>query len=191
MTRVTLALGSNMSCGGKAPVQLLAAACDELRNHMQRVVFSSVYKTSPMYVVQQPDFYNMVVRGDVHDSVTPYALLKKINNIEKKYGRNRKNEIRFGPRPLDIDILLFGDETVCDSDLVIPHPRMNERAFVLVPLVEILSDCADDVIREKYAASLKLLFTQDVQLHMDAKEFYGMLLGGSHYPFLDEAHYDR
>lgn len=186
MTRVTLALGSNMTHERKTPVQLLAAACMELKSHMQRVVFSSVYKTKPMYVAQQDDFYNMVVRGDVHSNVTPHSLLKTVNEIEKKYGRSRAAEMRFGPRPLDIDILLFDDQTVCDSDLIIPHPRMEERAFVLVPLVEILSDSADTLIREKYAAFLKVLFTQDVQLYMGAKQF-GMLLGGSHCPFPDEA----
>lgn len=181
MICVTLGLGSNISHNGKSSVQLLGCACSALKEFISDFVFSSVYKTSPMYVAQQPDYYNIVVRGTVHDSVTPHALLKKINKIEKLYGRNRELEVRFGARSLDIDIELFGNKTVNTDTLTIPHPRMNERAFVLVPLVEILKDCADDMIREKYVVRLNEIGRQGVELYMSANDFSMYI----------EAQYDR
>lgn len=163
---VLLGLGSNISYAGKAPVNLLACACVRLMRILKTPVFSSIYKTKARYVTDQADFYNMAVRGFVGNNVTPHALLEEINKIEAEYGRDRSHEIRFGPRPLDIDIELFGNEIVNDADLVIPHPRMHERAFVLIPALEILTDSADLLYREKYAAELARLPDQGVELFM-------------------------
>ena len=161
MRRVLLGLGSNKSFMGKAPLELLQCACRELARILDSPRFSSVYKTRAMYVEDQDDFYNMAACGFVDDTLTAQELLKKINQIEAEYGRDRDKEIRFGPRPLDIDIELFGDETINTPDLQIPHPRMHERAFVLVPSLEILTDSADIQIREKYTAYLNSLDLRD------------------------------
>lgn len=124
---------------------------------MSDCVFSSVYRTKAMYVEDQNDFYNMAAIGYVADETNPFVFLKSINRIEAKYGRDRDKEIRFGPRSLDIDIELFGDEKVDDPVLQIPHIRMQERAFVLVPALEILCDSADEIIKEKYKKCLASL----------------------------------
>lgn len=124
---------------------------------MDNCKFSSVYRTKAMYVENQEDFYNMAAIGFIEDKVNAFDFLKTINSIEAKYGRDRDKEIRFGPRSLDIDIELFGDEEINTEILQIPHVRMEERAFVLVPTLEILTDSADEIIREKYSACLEKL----------------------------------
>ena len=89
-----------------------------------------------MDVTDQDDFYNMVVAGDFRG--TPRQLLEKIHAVEAELGRDRAKEFRNGPRSIDIDIEIFGKESVNESDLVIPHDRSTERAFVMKPLLEIL-----------------------------------------------------
>ena len=108
------------------------------------------------------DFYNMVVKGYVPDSMTPYDLLNIIHDIEAEGGRNREKEIRFGPRSLDIDIEEFGDTVVSDEILQIPHPRIQERAFVLIPALEILDESSDYLLRKRYENFLKDLPEQGV-----------------------------
>lgn len=154
MKRVLLGLGSNKTYKGHSSLELLSFAREELALIMKDCVFSSVYRTKAMYVEDQDDFYNMAALGYVDNKADPFEFLKKINLIEAKYGRDRDKEIRFGPRSLDIDIELFGDDTISDPILQIPHVRMEERAFVLVPAIEILKDSADELIRKKYSACL-------------------------------------
>lgn len=157
MKRVLLGLGSNKSYNGKTPLEILACAQSELSQYLANLLFSSVYKTKAMYVEDQDDFYNMVAVGFVPDDFSPFDLLEIIHQIEAKYGRNRDLEIRFGPRSLDIDIELFGDEIINTPELQIPHIRVEERAFVLIPTLEILNNTADELIREKYQACLNKL----------------------------------
>ena len=161
MRRVLLGLGSNKEFHGKRPLELLQCACHELACLLNSPRFSSVYKTRAMYVEDQDDFYNMAACGFVDDNLSPQELLKKVNEIEAKWGRDRSQEIRFGPRPLDIDIELFGDQTINTPELQIPHPRIAERAFVLVPALEILTDSADVTTREKFTVYLKNLKLDD------------------------------
>ena len=155
MKRVLLGLGSNKSYNGLAPMELLSLAGEELSRLMEDVHFSSVYKTKAMYVEDQEDFYNAAALGYVSDDVDAFDFLHKINEIEAKYGRDRAKEVRFGPRSLDIDIELFGDETINAPDLQIPHIRMEERAFVLIPSIEVLKYSADEIVREKYIKCLE------------------------------------
>ncbi len=154
MKRVLLGLGSNRSFNGLAPMELLSLAGRELSCLMTDICFSSVYRTKAMYVEDQEDFYNAAVLGYVSDETDAFEFLHQINEIEAKYGRDRSKEVRFGPRPLDIDIELFGDEHIETAELQIPHIRMEERAFVLIPSIEILTDSADEIIREKYIKCL-------------------------------------
>lgn len=131
-------------------LEILQAAVLELKAILQTPVFSSVYRTKAMYVENQEDFYNMVAGGFVADDTDPFVLLKKINEIEAAYGRDRSKEMRFGPRSLDIDIEIFGNQIINTPTLVVPHERIKEREFVLVPLLEIFDKFADKKEKQKY-----------------------------------------
>lgn len=103
------------------------------------VARSSVYETAPVGGPPgQPSFLNMVIA--VETSLEPRALLDRCQAVEGAFGRRRAHEQRWGPRPIDVDLLTYGDRTIGDEDLTVPHPRMAERAFVLVPLAEIAPD---------------------------------------------------
>ncbi len=154
MKRVLLGLGSNRSFNGLAPLELLSLAGGELSRLMKDIHFSSIYRTKAMYVEDQEDFYNAAALGWVSDDADAFDFLHAINEIEAKYGRDRAKEIRFGPRSLDIDIELFGDERIETPELQVPHIRMEERAFVLIPSVEVLKYSADELVREKYIKCL-------------------------------------
>ncbi|MFH0882086.1 MAG: 2-amino-4-hydroxy-6-hydroxymethyldihydropteridine diphosphokinase [bacterium] len=101
---------------------------------------SRLYRTAPWGESDQPDFLNMVV--EIQWNQSPRDLLDLALSIEHECGRNRSREKRWGPRTLDIDLLVFGSAMIADTDLSIPHPRMKERTFVLAPL----SDLAPDLI---------------------------------------------
>lgn len=94
---------------------------------------SSIYETEPWGYTDQPDFLNQVLRG--WTSLQPQELLSYLKEVERRMGR--KESFKYGPRIIDIDILFYGQETYQDENLEIPHPRLLERAFVLVPLAEI------------------------------------------------------
>lgn len=162
MLRVMLGLGSNMSFHTLEPVQLLAGACSALRRILKMPVFSSLYETKARYYENQQHFLNMALIGFVEDSMSPFMLLDEIHRIETEFGRNRRAEIRFGPRTLDIDIEEFGNLALDEPELVIPHPRMKERAFVLVPLLEILDESADCNKKNVFLSFLEKLSEQGV-----------------------------
>lgn len=162
MIPVLLGLGSNTRYEDFSSMELLSIACKKLKSVLESLVCSSVYITKARYVTNQDDFYNMVVKGYVPDSMTPYDLLNIIHDIEAEGGRNREKEIRFGPRSLDIDIEEFGDTVVSDEILQIPHPRIQERAFVLIPALEILDESSDYLLRKRYENFLKDLPEQGV-----------------------------
>lgn len=140
MTPVALGLGSNKKFSDFRPEEILGGAIFELSKILCGIEISSVYRTKAMYVVDQEDFYNMALAGLLDDETSARALLEKIHEIEEAFGRERENEIRFGPRSLDIDIELFGSQKILEPDLQIPHPRLKERAFVLIPLSEVLDN---------------------------------------------------
>lgn len=96
---------------------------------------SALYRTKPWGRSDQPDFLNGVV--ELQTRMTPRVLLEHLLAIEEKFGRVRANEERWGPRALDLDLLVFGEEVIDEPGLHVPHPRLRERAFVLVPLAEI------------------------------------------------------
>ena len=136
LSEVFLGLGSNKSFGDLSPLDILRAACGELSSVVAELRTSSVYKTGAMYFEDQDDFFNMAVCGMYQGSAQ--QLLDETGRIEKKFGRDRRCEISNGPRTLDIDIELFGCQQVKTSTLTIPHERLFERKFVLVPLLELL-----------------------------------------------------
>jgi 2-amino-4-hydroxy-6-hydroxymethyldihydropteridine diphosphokinase len=138
MTQAYLSVGSNV--GDRA--SFCRRAVDSLRStsgiSVQAV--SSLYQTTPVGGPAQRSFVNLVVEIDTAESAR--ELLELCKSIERKLGRE-PSTIRWGPRVADLDILSFGDEKVNEPDLEIPHPRITERRFVLVPLVEIAPDAAD------------------------------------------------
>ncbi|MEA2876102.1 MAG: 2-amino-4-hydroxy-6-hydroxymethyldihydropteridine diphosphokinase [Hyphomicrobiales bacterium] len=96
---------------------------------------SSDYRTPPWGVTDQPPFINCAIA--VETSLPPRALLDRAQSVERALGRDRAREERWGPRTIDIDLLAYDDLLLNEPDLVLPHPRLFERAFVLVPLAEI------------------------------------------------------
>lgn len=136
--RVALGLGSNLG-DRAAHLALAVRRIDELVRDLR---FSSVYETDPVGVSDQPGFLNACCVGVTEH--TPEDLLRELKRIETEAGR-RPGGIRHGPRELDLDILLYGEEIVASPGLRIPHPRLGERAFVLVPLAEIAGDWVEPV----------------------------------------------
>jgi len=136
---VYLGLGANV---GDALETLTAAvyALDDVDGFAVEDV-SGVYETPPWpppddpRAVTQDPFHNLVVRG--RTTLDPHVLLDETMLIEAAFGRDRAREVRWGPRPLDIDLLLVGEREFATERLTLPHPRLHERAFVLVPLLEV------------------------------------------------------
>lgn len=171
MTFVAIGLGSNRSWQGMTSVELLVQAVRALGAVLHGISCSSVYRTRPMYVEAQDDFFNMVVTGFADDALSPHGLLVCTQRIESSLGRNRAAEYRNGPRSMDIDIELFGTRRVYAADLEIPHPRIAERAFVLVPLLEILAGSADTIESAPYARMLDACGSAGVEKYLDAEKF--------------------
>ncbi len=132
-SRVYVSLGSNAGDS----VELLAEARRALALIPQTSIdaISSLYHTQPQDDPHQPWFWNQVLR--LQTSLSPQQLLEATQGIETALGRRREMERRFGPRPIDIDLLLFGTMEIHSESLRIPHPRLTHRAFVLIPLLEL------------------------------------------------------
>jgi len=135
MQTAYIALGSNLASWVGPPGATLAAAVKRLSHLGHIAAQSSLYSTAPVGFADQPRFVNAVVA--LQTSLQPHDLLNKLLVIEKEYGRDRTIGIPNGPRTLDLDILLVGDLELNEPELELPHPRLIERAFVLVPLREI------------------------------------------------------
>jgi 2-amino-4-hydroxy-6-hydroxymethyldihydropteridine diphosphokinase len=136
--RVFLGLGTNL--GDREQHLREAIARLEAAEGVNFLRQSRVYQTEPMHISDQPEFLNMVVEIEVEGEMRPRDLLAIVKGIEKDIGRTHRE--RWGPREIDIDILLFGDQHVVEEDFEVPHPRMWERAFVMVPLAEIAPELA-------------------------------------------------
>lgn len=137
MITAYIGLGSNL--GDRK--QNLARALELLSQHLKIEQISSIYETEPVGYEQQPLFLNAVCR--ISTELNPEKLLRLAKKIEAKSGRTPT--FPNAPRPIDIDILLYGDKVFSNQELTIPHPRLAERAFVLVPLAEIAPDLAHPV----------------------------------------------
>nr|WP_304186464.1 2-amino-4-hydroxy-6-hydroxymethyldihydropteridine diphosphokinase [Hafnia alvei] len=132
MTRVYIALGSNLA----NPLHQVQSALNALAELPQTklIATSSLYRTPPLGPQDQPDYLNAVVALDT--DLSAENLLDHTQKIELEHGRVRKDE-RWGPRTLDLDILLFGDEIINTERLIVPHYDMKNRQFMLYPLAEI------------------------------------------------------
>jgi 2-amino-4-hydroxy-6-hydroxymethyldihydropteridine diphosphokinase len=130
MSTVYLSLGSNIG-DREANLRAAIAALSPADVHIRRV--SSLYETEPVDYLDQPWFLNCVVQAETE--LEPLALLQVLHSIESQLGS--KKAFSKGPRKIDLDILLYGDESIDTRDLQIPHPRMLLRRFVLAPLAEL------------------------------------------------------
>lgn len=130
-----LSLGSNIGDRAAHLTAGLEIVCahDDART-------SQVYETEPVGGVEQDDFWNMVV--EIISDATPHELLERARAAEAAGGRTR--DVHWGPRTLDVDVLLVGNETSGDPEIVVPHPRLYERSFVLVPLHELAPDLVSE-----------------------------------------------
>lgn len=135
MPGIFLGLGSNLG-DRKRMLDEAIVALGRYGIKTDRV--STVYETSAVGPIDQPDFLNVVV--DVSTDLSLRELLDAVKGIERDLGR--ESGPRWGPRVIDIDLLLFGDQVVDEPDLVVPHPELTKRQFVLVPLLEIAPDAA-------------------------------------------------
>lgn len=146
-----IGIGSNLG-DRAANCRRAAAGIQDSRLLVTKI--SRLYLTEPVGVTGQPWFANQV--AEVRTTLTPRELLERLLSVEHKMGRVR-NE-RWGPRVIDLDLLLYGDQVICEPDLVVPHPRLMERAFVLIPLAEI-------------APKIKLPNGVSAQIHLQNYQF--------------------
>lgn len=152
MARVFLGLGSNLGDRRANLRRALELLVERGALRLERT--SSVYETEPVGPVKQEKFLNAVVSGET--GLSPLDLLDACREVEDSIGRRRS--VHWGPRTIDLDILLYDDETVDLEELRVPHPRLGERAFVLVPLAEIAPDLilpSGERVSERLAAVSK------------------------------------
>lgn len=132
MARAYIGVGANLGARAatiRRALELLAGAAG-----VERVRVSTLRETDPVGPVAQPRFLNGA--AEIETTLSPRALLELLLAIERELGRERTGE-RFGPRTIDLDLLLYGHETIAEPGLEVPHPRLHERAFALEPLAEL------------------------------------------------------
>lgn len=133
---IAIGLGGNVG-EESAIVERFAHARDAL-TQLGEVKSAALYRTAPIGPAQQ-QFLNTAVRVRAADA-TPDEILAMIREIERLLGRDRSREVRWGPRTLDLDLLLWGTRTIRTPELEVPHPRLAERRFVIVPLIDLFGD---------------------------------------------------
>ena len=136
MADVLIALGGNVGDVRATFQKAIANICGMAQAAL--LARSSDYTTPPWGELDQARFVNACI--EIETSLDPHALLFTLHKIEKKFGRDRTNETRWGPRTLDLDLIAYDDVSIDQPELTLPHPRLFERAFVLVPLTEIVPD---------------------------------------------------
>jgi 2-amino-4-hydroxy-6-hydroxymethyldihydropteridine diphosphokinase len=150
MTEALLALGGNMGPVRDTLDRAIAMLCDG--TDIRLIARSSDYSTPPWGVADQPPFINLCIA--VETNLAAHALLARAQAVEHALGRDRAQEHHWGPRPIDIDLLAYDDLALDEPELTLPHPRLFERAFVLVPLAEIAPErvIAGTHVRDALAA---------------------------------------
>jgi 2-amino-4-hydroxy-6-hydroxymethyldihydropteridine diphosphokinase len=164
MALAYMGLGANLGDG----VAAILGAFGALGCFLGSPRLSRLWRSKARYVEEQPDFVNAVAAGEC--PLSARELLAEIQRIEASFGRDRSAELRKGPRPLDIDILLYGDAIVAEPDLLVPHAGMRERKFVLLPLLDLAPAARDPVSGESFASILASLPPQGIYL-MDTGDY--------------------
>jgi len=134
VVKAFVGLGANLG-EPETQVRRAIAALGEI-SKTRLVGASSLYRSAPIGVAEQPDFVNAV--AEIETGLSARALLDELLAIEARFGRRRDSP--GAPRTLDLDLLLYGDRVIAEPGLIVPHPRMHERAFVLAPLAELAPD---------------------------------------------------
>jgi len=157
MANALIALGGNVGNVRATFPKAIATICDMAQASL--LARSSDYATPPWGEEDQPRFVNACI--EIETSLDPHALLVVLHRVEQKFGRDRAKERRWGPRALDLDLIAYDKVAIDEPDLTLPHPRLFERAFVLVPLAEI---APDRVIRgRRVAEALADLSTEGIE----------------------------
>ena len=149
MAEALLALGGNVGDVRATLDRAVAQLCDG--KEVRLLARSSDYRTPPWGVTDQPPFVNLCI--SVTTALSPQALFKRAQDVERALGRRRAQESRWGPRPVDIDLLAYDDLALATPELTVPHPRLFERAFVLVPLADIAPERLISGVRVRDALS--------------------------------------
>jgi 2-amino-4-hydroxy-6-hydroxymethyldihydropteridine diphosphokinase len=157
MTEALLALGGNVGDSRALLRRAIALLCDGME--VRLTARSSDYRTPPWGVTDQAPFINLCIA--VETALTPRDLLARAQAVERALGRDRAHEQRWGPRTVDIDIIAYDDVTLAEGELILPHPRLFERAFVLVPLAEIAGSRV--IAGRKVAEALAGLEKKDIE----------------------------
>lgn len=152
---IYLALGTNLGDRNAN----LRAVVEALAPEVVVLAKSRIYETPAWGVEDQPPFLNMVVKGETE--LAPAAVLSSVKQLERELGR--KPTFRWGPRLIDIDILLYDNLVLDARELVIPHPHLHERAFVLVPLADLAPDLIHPVLHKTIRALLDVVDTSGIR----------------------------
>lgn len=136
MARAFVAFGSNIGDARDTIARAISSFCDG--SHVRLLARSPDYRTPPWGNTDQPAFVNGCIA--IETGLTPRGLLDRAHEVERGFGRDRHHEQRWGPRTLDIDLLTYDDLVVDEPNLTLPHPRLLDRAFVLVPLLDVAPD---------------------------------------------------
>lgn len=163
MTQALVSIGSNMN----HPQLQIETAFARLKEHFDHVLMSSLYLTEPVGGIPQDDYINAAIQIETQQSAQELLLI--LMTLEEQAHRNRANQTPNGPRNLDLDIILFGDEIVSGSDLTIPHPRYRERRFVLEPLCEIAPEAIDPQSQQSISRLLELCTDENWVQILDEK----------------------
>jgi 2-amino-4-hydroxy-6-hydroxymethyldihydropteridine diphosphokinase len=159
--QIYLSLGSNL--GDR--LGNLRAAISNLPPTVNHIIQSAVYETQPWGYPDQPDFLNQCIKANT--SIGPSDLLAYLKDIEIKMGR--QETFRFGPRLIDLDILLYDDLVLDTPDLMIPHPRIDKRSFILVPLADIAPDVIHPVLHKTIQQLRAGIDTSGIHLFQSTK----------------------
>jgi len=150
VSKIYIGLGSNLGDKRKNLEKVLV----KFKKIVKTEKVSSLYESEPWGYKQQDDFYNVVVEANTN--LTPQELLYELKEIESKFGCREKS-VRWGPRVIDMDILLYGREIVDLPELKIPHPEIKNRVFVLLPLLELNPELTDPVSGKKFSEIISFI----------------------------------
>lgn len=165
MGMVYLSLGTNL--GDRC--ENLRRAAASLTPLVQPAARSRIFQTPPWGYTDQPAFLNQVIKAETE--LSPLELLDFIKNLELEMGR--KATFRYGPRLIDLDILLYCDQVIETSRLVVPHPRLHERPFVLIPLAELAPDLYHPVLERTIRELLSDLDSHGIEVFPDCDRDHG------------------